>query len=62
MKPPKNWNGCGNCAHIKNTQEKGFHCVAFPLGIPIAFASGDIPHVSVIPGQTGKTVWAELQS
>lgn len=49
---PKEWNGCNNCKH-----RNGAKCPAFPESIPLIFLSGDAPHLEVVPGQVGKTVW-----
>lgn len=59
MKPPENWNGCKNCKHLRISSKRGFYCGAFPEQIPIAFASGDVAHLTPSPDQVGTTVWEE---
>jgi hypothetical protein len=41
------WLGCGQCAHLK----PGVKCLAYPGGIPIAIASGEVDHLVERPGQ-----------
>ena len=53
-----NWAGCRNCIHY----QKNGKCRAFPNGIPIMFASGDIEHNQVIVGQVGDFVYEENES
>ena len=59
MDTPKNWNGCGNCKHLRSSAKRGYYCKAFPEHIPLAFSSGGIPHTTVTDSQVGTTVWEE---
>lgn len=43
---------CNNCKHLDAVQ-----CPAFPKGIPIGFASGDLLHDKVLPWQEGELTW-----
>ncbi|MEH1789638.1 MAG: hypothetical protein V7L23_29810 [Nostoc sp.] len=54
----KDWKGCSFCKHL-STKGK---CSAFPNGIPIVFASGDVPHFKVVPGQKDEYVYQETAS
>jgi hypothetical protein len=47
------WGGCRACVHFRRDTT----CVAFPDGIPIIIASGDVDHLVVRPGQVGDTVF-----
>lgn len=47
------WGGCRACAHFR----RDITCVAFPDGIPIVIASGDVDHLVVRPGQVDDTIF-----
>ena len=47
------WGGCRACVHFR----KDTTCAAYPDGIPIVIASGDVDHLVVRPGQVGDTVF-----
>ena len=47
------WGGCRACVHFR----KDTTCIAYPDGIPIVIASGDVDHLVVRPGQVGDTVF-----
>jgi hypothetical protein len=48
------WGGCRACIHFR----KDTTCAAYPDGIPIVIASGEVDHLVVRPGQVGDTVFA----
>lgn len=48
------YNGCLGCKHRASG---GMTCPAFPSGIPLNIASGQIKHTRVLPGQEGAFVW-----
>jgi hypothetical protein len=41
--------GCGNCKHWQG----GFHCRAYPNGIPWPIMSGEVSHMTPLPGDGG---------
>jgi hypothetical protein len=43
----QSWGGCRLCRHF----QPPFTCAAFPNGIPMAIASGDVDHLVPRPGQ-----------
>lgn len=48
------WGGCRRCVHDRRDGT----CAAYPDGIPIVIASGDVDHLVVRPGQAGEIVFA----
>ncbi len=48
------WGGCRLCRHFR----PDFTCAAFPQGIPIAIASGEVDHLVPRPGQVGDVLFA----
>ncbi len=49
------WPGCLGCGHYRRSR-----CQAFPDGIPLPIASGEIDHLVPRPGQVGDTVFEPL--
>ena len=50
------WPGCRFCRHFR---EKSGTCEAFPKGIPLEVASGEVPHLAPLRGQLDKVVFTE---
>src|SRR5581483_10862319 len=47
------WGGCRACRHL----QPGMRCVAYPDGIPLIIAGGQVDHLVVRPGQVGETTF-----
>ena len=55
------WPGCGACRHLHSRRNEnlnrkkgtGITCDAFPNGIPLPFASGDVSHMKPVNGDNG---------
>jgi hypothetical protein len=50
-KSPEEWLGCFECKHLR--PDEGAVCDAFPQGIPIEIASGQIDHLEPRKGDHG---------
>ena len=49
----QSWGGCRACRYLR----PGMRCVAYPDGIPLIIADGQVDHLVVRPGQVGDTTF-----
>ena len=52
---PNDYPGCLGCGHYRAAR-----CIAFPKAIPLMILSGQMHHLSPVPGQVGDTVFTPL--
>ena len=48
------WPGCRQCVHLRDDGES---CTAYPAGIPLPIASGQVDHLVERPGQVAGVIF-----